>query len=145
MLTALTFASFFGLAEYLGVGTQADAYFNCSDPAFFVVRNENQITGDKHLQLKGTINAPQQGYSYRFQFVTVEPPQAYAILSLGQGLNQAQSQQQPYGRGLPSIQQIQVDQKFTVPQDVVLLRVRVEGLTPMPTEFGCDITQRPVN
>lgn len=136
MIAALTFASFFGLAEYLGIGEQADAYFNCSDPAFFVVRNETQITGDKHLELKGTLNAPQLGYSYRFQFVTVEPPFAYAIISAGQQLSQ-----QRFGRGIPAMQQIQIDQKFNVPQAVTALRVRVEGLTPQPYEFTCDITQ----
>ncbi|MBY0428037.1 MAG: hypothetical protein K2Q32_02340, partial [Alphaproteobacteria bacterium] len=137
--TALTLASFFGLTEYLGLGDKAEAFFNCSDPAFFVVRDENQLTGDKHLELKGTINTPQPGFSYRFQFIGVDATQAYAVLSVGQQL----SHNKRFGRGLPKMEQLQVLQKFTVPENVTMLRFRVEGLTPQPTEFMCDITQRP--
>jgi hypothetical protein len=139
MLPLLTLASFFGLADTLGLGDNADAVFHCTDPAFFVVRNENPLTGDTHLELKGTLNAPQQGYSTRFQFVTVEGNQAYAILSAGQKIGQDKR----FGRGLPEIQPLQVDQKFNVPQGVTTLRVRVEGLSAQPTEFMCDITQAP--
>lgn len=137
MFTALMLTSFFGLAETFGLGDKAEAFFNCSDPAFFVVRDENQITGTKHLELKGTINTPQPGFGYRFQFVGVEAPQAYAVLSVGQQL----SSDKRFGRGLPKMSQLQVVQKFQVPENVTLLRFRVEGLTPMPTEFTCDISQ----
>ena len=143
MLTMLTLASFFGLAETFGLdgqlGDKAEAFFNCSDPAFFVVRTENQMTGDKHLELKGTLTAPQRGYSYRFQFITVQEPQAYAILSVGQQL----STDKRFGRSQPAIQQLEVVEKFNVPQAVTLLRFRVEGLSAQPTEFICDITQPP--
>jgi hypothetical protein len=141
MLAAMTFASFFGLTEYLGLGDKAEAYFNCTDPAFFVTRDENQLTGDKHLTLKGTINTPQQGYSYRFQFVNADGLYADGVISVGQPV----SRDKRFGRGLPSIQQVQVEQKFNVPQSVRMLRIRVEGLTPMPTSFACDITQTPTN
>lgn len=139
MFTALTFASFFGLVETLGLGDKAEAFFNCSDPSFFVVRDENQLTGEKHLELKGTINAPQPGFNYRFEFVGVEAPQAYAIISVGQQL----SSDRRFGRSTPKVEQLQVVQKFRVPENVTMLRFRVEGLTPQPTEFYCDITQAP--
>lgn len=141
MFTAFAFTAMFGLLEHMGLGDEATASYSCTDPAFFVLRNEAQITDKTYLQLKGTISTPQQGYSYRFQFVTVDGPQAYAILSLGQTLGNAAAANKSYGRGLPSIQQVQVDQKFNVPATVGLLRIRVEGLTPMPSEFTCDITQ----
>ncbi len=141
MIMALVFTGFLGLADALGLGDTADAVYYCTDSAFFVVRNETPLTGDTHLELKGTLTAPQQGYSTRFQFVTVEGAQAYAVLSAGQQVGHGIS----FGRGLPAIQHLQVDQKFNVPQGVTTLRVRVEGLSPQPTEFMCDITQRPAS
>ncbi len=139
MFTALTLASFFGLTEFFGVGDKAEAFFNCSDPAFFVVRDENQLTGEKHLELKGTLTTPQPGYSYHFQFVGVDDTKAYAILSVGQQLSKSRR----FGRSVPAVQQLQVIQKFNVPADVTMLRFRVEGLSVQPTEFICDITQTP--
>lgn len=141
MLAALTLSSFFGLTEYLGLGDKAEYYYACSDPAFFVVRNENQLTGDKHLELKGTINTPQQGYSYKWQFVSVEAPYAYADILVGQPL----SADKRFGRGLPAIQQLQVDQKFTLPQQVTVFRFRITGLGPQPQQVQCDLTQTPTN
>lgn len=141
MLATLALSSFFGLTEYLGLGDKAEYYFGCSDPGFFVVRNENQLTGDKHLELKGTIPTPQQGYSYKWQFVSVEAPYAYADILVGQPL----SGDRRFGRGLPSIQQLQVDQKFTIPQEVSIFRFRIVGLGPAPTHIQCDLTQTPSN
>lgn len=139
MFTALALSSFFGLTDYLGLGDKAEAFFNCSDPAFFVIRDESQLTGEKHLELKGTLTTPQPGYSYHFQFVGVDATKAYAIISVGQQL----SKDRRFGRSVPAVQQLQVMQKFNVPGDVTLLRFRVEGLSPQPAEFTCDITQRP--
>lgn len=136
MLAAFVFSMLGNVTDAMGLGDKADYVFNCSNSTFFVVRNENQLSGQKTLELKGTLQTPQVGYAYRFQFLTVENAQAYAILSVGQPVNAGGG----FGRGLPAITQMQVDQKFNVPDKTGLLRIRVEGLSPQPTEFTCDLT-----
>lgn len=131
-MLAFTFASFLGLADFLGLGNSAKDFYLCSDPGFFVVKDENGLTGQKALVLKGVLKTPQRGFAYTFQFLGVNGPQAYAAISAGQPVSA--------GRGLPAMGEIQIEQRFVLPEAVGLLHVRVNGVTAQPFEITCDIT-----
>ncbi|NDE90694.1 MAG: hypothetical protein EB059_06100 [Alphaproteobacteria bacterium] len=132
MLPALAFS----LLSTFGLEDTPQAVYPCTTPAFSVTRNEKQLSGQHYLELKGVLAVPQPGYHYGFQFVTQQAPQAYAILSVGQAVQG----NKPYGRGLPSVQQLPVNEKFNLPDAVTQLHVRIEGLTKQPVEFTCTIT-----
>lgn len=135
-MLALALLSTFGIVEFLGLGEKTDYYYICSHPSFFVTDDENQRTGDRYYTLKGVVATPQPGFAARFQFLNPGPPQAMAVLSLGQPVNP-----DGFGRGLPSVAQVQIEESFHLPERTGLLTVQVEGLTAMPTQFSCDLTK----
>jgi hypothetical protein len=138
-MLSLALLSFFGITEFLGWDEKTLAQTPCSNPSFFVMRVENGRTGDQAYVLKGTLQTPQPGFTYQFAFLNAQAPQVYAVLSAGQPVQMNNNGTQKFGRGLPAVTPLQVEQSFTLPQGVGLLRVRVDGLSAQPFEFGCDI------
>lgn len=129
----------------VGLGDEANYFYACTDPGFFVIRNHSQVSGEDTLILKGTLTTPQAGYGYGLQMVSVSVAEAFAVLSVGQPVNANSNPANGvyggvYGRGLPVMSSLQVEQPLNLPEKVGLLHVRVIGLTPQPTEFTCDIT-----
>lgn len=132
MLATLSLLGFLGLADFFDFGDKAKDFFYCSDSAFFVIREERATDGEQWYRLQGTAQTPQRGFAYQFQFVSVAPPHAYAVISAGQPVTG--------GRGLPALGTLQVDQKFRLPEKVGLLHLRLEGLAQNPREITCDLT-----
>lgn len=137
MLATLSLLSFLGVAEFFGLGDEAKDVFYCTDSAFFVVREENAAAknygGDSWFTLQGTAQTPQRGYAYRFQFLSPD----YAVISAGQPVAAAGG----YGRGLPALGTLQVKEKFRLPDDTAILRLRLEGLTPQPRTIICNLSR----
>lgn len=125
--------------DAVGLGPEAKNFNTCTDSAFFIVHDEVPVTGKKSVTLKGTLSTPQPGFHYAFQITSVDVAQASAILSLGQPLRGDGS----FGRGMPAVTQLQIEQKIKLPETVGLLHIQVNGLTPMPTSFTCDLTLMP--
>lgn len=125
----------FGMAEFFGFGENTDYYYLCSTPSFFVTDDENGRTGERYYTLRGVLATPQPGFMATFQFLSPGPPEASALLNVGQPVNPA------FGRGLPSITQLKIEQSFQLPERTGLLRIRVAGLSAQPYEFTCDLTK----
>lgn len=132
----LALLSAFGVAEFFGLGEVADDFYTCTHPSFFVTDNENRRTGMRFLTLKGVLSTPQQGFMARFQFLHPGPPEAQAVIAAGQPASP-----NGFGRGLPSIGQLQINESFQLPEGTGLLHVQVEGLSAAPFQFTCDLTK----
>jgi hypothetical protein len=119
--------------DYLGMGDEAAESFMCSDPGFFVIRQEDASSGEQSWVLKGTLHVPAAGFMYRYSFLGVRGPEAFTQLQVGQPIT-------PRYRQQPSNAPMHVVKPLALPPGIGLLHIRVTGGGGAQQNVRCDLT-----
>jgi hypothetical protein len=120
-----------GVGGLFGMGEQTIESYICSDRNFVASRQEEEAKGDLGWRLRGTLKTQGNGFQSRFNFLGAQGNEAHMTLQVGQPMRMTPAQ--------GWVGQVQVNQKFNIPEQVNLLRIRVEGLTQQPYEILCSL------
>lgn len=119
--------------DYVGVAPENTDSFMCSDPGFFVIKQESQIRDSTVWILKGVLHVPAAGYAYQFKVLGARGPEFFTQLQVGQPITPQYRAQNPSSP-------LQVVQKLQIPNGVGLLHIMVSGGSRGSQEIRCDIT-----
>jgi hypothetical protein len=119
------------LASALVMGEGFSQSFTCDDPAFSLMRDGSAAT------LKGSVIAPQKGFSASFKGGEASGTALEAQLVVSQAKKEGS-----FGRGLPALETLTINESFILPETVSTLHLSVEGLSPKPRLITCQLAAR---